>query len=177
MAHEKLKEALHYVIARCDDPARLGAIRLNKIMWFADRYAYRVNGASITADAYVKRRLGPCPKNVVAAINELATEQKIAVREMPVPGGHVMRHFFGTKEAEVEALSEQDRKILDAFTGVICDNFSANEISDATHDHVWEAADLGEEIPLFTTFAKKGEITADVRLWATEAAMQVAAAN
>ena len=37
MAHEKLKEALHYVIARCDDPARLGAIRLNKIMLYADR--------------------------------------------------------------------------------------------------------------------------------------------
>ena len=175
MAHEKLKEALHYVIARCDDPARLGAIRLNKIMWFADRYAYRVNGATITADSYVKRRLGPVPKNVLAAIDELASEQKIAVREAPVPGGYVMRHFFGIKEVDVEALSEQDRKILDAFTGVICDNFSANEISDATHDHVWEIAELGEEIPLFTTFAKRGEITAEVRQWATEAVLQIAA--
>ena len=62
MAHEKLKEALHYVIARCDDPARLGAIRLNKIMLFADRFAYRMNGATITADPYVKRRLGPVPE-------------------------------------------------------------------------------------------------------------------
>ncbi len=175
MAHDKLKEALHYVIARCDDPARLGAIRLNKIMHFADRYAYRVNGTSITADTYVKQRFGPVPKNVRAAIAELAAEQKIVVREASVPGGHTMRHFFGMKEVEADTLSEQDRKILDAFTGVICDNFSANEISDATHDQVWEAAESGEEIPLFTAFAKRGEITSEVRAWATEAVTGIAA--
>lgn len=175
MAHEKLKEALHYVIARCDDPARLGAIRLNKIMWFADRYAYRVNGASITADTYVKQRLGPVPRHARAAISELASEDKIAVREATVPGGYVMRHFFGTKEADVGALSEQDRKILDAFTSVICDNFSSNEISDATHDHVWEAAEIGEDIPLFTTFARRGEVTAEVRQWANSVVTEMAA--
>lgn len=168
MAHEKLKEALHYVIARCDDPARLGAIRLNKIMWFADRYAYRMNGTSITADAYVKRRLGPVPKNVNPAIGELAAEGKVVVREAALPSRTVMRHFFTMKAPEVGALSEQDREILDFVTSLICDNFSANEISNATHDQVWEAADLGEEIPLFTTFARRGEITEEVRQWASE---------
>ncbi len=168
MAHEKLKEALHYVIARCDDPARLGAIRLNKIMWFADRYAYRMNGTTITADAYVKRRLGPVPKNVVSAIAELASEGKIAVREAALPSKNVMRHFFRMKAPEVESLSEQDRTILDYVTSVICDNFSANEISNATHDQVWDAAELGEEIPLFATFAQRGEITQEVRQWASQ---------
>lgn len=178
MAHEKLKEALHYVIARCDDPARLGAIRLNKIMWFADCYAYRLNGTSITADSYVKRRLGPTPKNVLPAIAELAAEGKVAVREEALPSNYVMRQFFPVKDVEVETLSEQDREILDAYRRVICDNFSANEISNITHDQVWEAADLGEEIPLFATFASRaGEITEDVRKWASEAvvALELAA--
>jgi len=169
MAHEKLKEALHYVIARCDDPARLGAIRLNKIMWFADRLAYRMNGTTITADSYVKRRLGPVPKNVLSAIGELAQEGKVVVREVPVPGNKVMRHYIPMRAAEVEALSEQDREILDSITRVICDSFSANEISDMTHDQVWEAAELGEEIPLFATFAQRGEITIEVRKWANDA--------
>jgi hypothetical protein len=175
MAHEKLKEALHYVIARRDDPARLGAIRLNKIMLFSDRLAYRMNGTTITADSYVKRRLGPAPKNVLAAIGELAAEGKVVVREMPSPGNKVMRHYIPMMEADVEALSAQDRQILESVTRVICDNFSANEISDATHDQVWEAAEIGEEIPLFTTFARRGEITADVRKWATDAVHKLAA--
>lgn len=169
MAHEKLKEALHYVIARCDDPARLGAIRLNKIMLFADRFAYRMNGATISADTYVKRRLGPVPKNVLAAIGELAQEGKIVVREVPTPGNMIMRHYINMHAADVEALSAQDREILNAVTSVICDNFSANEISNATHDEVWEAAELGEEIPIFTTFARRGEITNEVRQWASQA--------
>lgn len=170
MAHEKLKEALHYVIARCDDPARLGAIRLNKILWFADREAYRMNGSSITADSYVKRRLGPAPKNVLAAIAELASEDKIAVREAALPSNYVMRHFFKLAEPGVSALSDQDRAILDAIMDIVCDNFTANEISNATHDHIWESAEIGEEIPLYVAaFAVPGQITDEVRSWASEA--------
>lgn len=176
MAHEKLKEALHYVIARCDDPARLGAIRLNKIMWFADCYAYRVNGASITADSYVKRRLGPTPKNVLVAIRDLASEGKVAVREEALPSNYVVRQFFPMKDPESETLSEQDREILDSHRRVICDHFSANEISNLTHDQVWDAAEIGEEIPLFATFASRpGEITEEVRNWASNAVQELAA--
>jgi hypothetical protein len=176
MAHEKLKEALHYVIARCDDPNRLGAIRLNKIIWFADCFAYRKNGASITADAYVKRRLGPTPKNVLPAIAELAAEGKVAVREEALPSNYVLRQFFPLRDAEVETLSEQDREILDGYRRAICDNFSANEISNLTHDQVWEAAEIGEEIPMFATFAaRSGEITEEVRQWASQAVLELAA--
>lgn len=177
MAHEKLKEALHYVIARCDDPARLGAIRLNKILWFADREAYRLNGLSITGDSYVKRKLGPTPKNVLAAIAELAAERKIVVREASLPSNYVMRHFFKLTDAEVPSLSDQDRAILDAFMRLVCDNYTANEISNASHDQVWYAAEMGEEIPLYAAaFATPGQITQEVRAWASETVAEKIAA-
>lgn len=175
MAHDKLKEALHFVISRCADPSKLGAIRLNKIVWFADRFAFRLNGNSITADTYVKRRLGPVPKNVLPAIAELATEGKISVRESSLPSGNIMRHFFTLAEPATETLSEQDKEVLSSFTDLICNNFSANEISDLTHDQVWQAAETGEEIPLYATFAQSGEITAEVREWASNAANALAA--
>ena len=174
MAHEKLKEALHYVISLCDDPSKLGAIRLNKIMWFADKYAFRLNGATITADTYVKRRLGPVPKNVLAAVGELSAEGKVVSRETTVPGNNVMRHFFTLLPPENSVLSDQDRDILHSFSELICNGFTANEISDLTHDQVWEAAELGEEIPMFATFAQAGPITSEVRLWASEKAMALA---
>lgn len=174
MAHEKLKEALHYVISHCDDPARLGAIRLNKIMWFADCYAYRLNGASITADSYVKRKFGPVPRHVLAALRELQSDGKIAARETPYYNG-TMRQFFSMQAVEHERLSEQDRDILASYSDIICKNYSANEISNISHDQIWEAADDGEEIPLYATFAaNRGEITAEVRDWATEAAKSFA---
>ena len=175
MAHDKLKEAVHYVISLCTDPSKLGAIRLNKIMWFSDKYAFRLNGATITADSYVKRRLGPVPKNVLAAIGELAAEGKVAARETTVPGNNVMRLFFTLTPPESAVLSDQDRAVLASFTDLICNNFTANEISSATHDQVWEAAEIGEEIPMYTAFAQPGEITAEVRAWANEQALALAA--
>jgi hypothetical protein len=36
MATEKFKAMVHYIVAACDDPQRLGAVRLNKICWFTD---------------------------------------------------------------------------------------------------------------------------------------------
>jgi hypothetical protein len=105
---------------------------------------------------------------VLPAIAELAKEGKVVVREVPTPGNKVMRHFIPMTAANVDALSPQDKEVLDVVTSLICDNFSANEISDVTHDEVWRAAEIGEELPMYTVFARQGEITAEVRRWATD---------
>ncbi|MCB2066370.1 MAG: SocA family protein [Erythrobacter sp.] len=176
MANEKLKEALHYVIECCDDSSRLGAVRLNKILWFADCHSYRDHGTSITTDGYVKRRFGPVPKRVLAATRELEEEGKIAIREVPYSSRKSFREFISLKQPDHHALSEQDLEILHAYTQIICNEFSAARISELSHDQIWEAADEGEEIPLFTIFASiPGAITNDVRKWANEVALKVAA--
>lgn len=176
MANEKLKEALHFVIESCDDSSRLGAIRLNKILWFADCHSYRDHGTAITADGYVKRRFGPVPKRVLAATRELEEEKKIAIREVPYSARKSFREFMSLSSPEVSALSEQDKQTLAAYTHIICNEFTAAKISDVSHDQIWEAADEGEEIPLYTIFASEaGAITDPVRDWANQAAMQAAA--
>jgi hypothetical protein len=39
-------------------------------------------------------------------------------------------------------------------------------ISHASHDDIWEMAEIGEEIPLTTVFAVRGEVTEDDVAWA-----------
>lgn len=170
MAHEKLKEALHYVIENCADSSRLGAIRLNKILWFADSHAYRENGLTVTGDGYVKRKFGPVPKHVLAALRELQDEGKIVVREVPYTTRKTFREFISLSTPETRELSQSDKEWLTAYTDIICNEFTAARISDISHDQVWEAADEGEEIPLYTVFASQpGAITDDVRSWANGA--------
>lgn len=176
VTNEKLKEALHYVIECCDDSSRLGAVRLNKILWFADCHSYRDHGASITADGYVKRRFGPVPKKVLAATRELEEEHKIAIREVPYSSRKSFREFISIKKPDHSALSEQDMEVLKACTHMICNEFSATQISEVSHDQVWEAADEGEEIPFFTIFAAiPGAITDEVRKWANGVSLSKAA--
>jgi hypothetical protein len=59
MATEKFKALVHYIVASCDDPQRLGATKLNKVLWFADAFSYRATKNSITDETYVKRQRGP----------------------------------------------------------------------------------------------------------------------
>lgn len=166
MNRAKMKAMVHHVIAN-SDPVRLGAIRLNKIMWYADTLAYRSTGASISGETYVKRQFGPVPKNVLNILGELEAENAIVVRDQP-RFGVVLREFFAkTPSAPEGALSKDELAILEDVRGVICDEHTAMSISELSHDQVWEAANMGEEIPMAATLAAfPGEMVAQVEHWA-----------
>lgn len=166
MASERLKSLVHYVVASCDDPRRLGATRLNKILWFADTIHYRITGESISNEIYVKRKNGPVPKSILYAIRELESDGKVHVREID-RAGYRMRIFTALKEPSVDDFTPRQRDIIQALTSEICSNFTATGISDLSHDHIWAAANEGEEIPMYVTLAsRRGEITAEVTAWA-----------
>lgn len=165
MATEKFKNLVHFVVASCEDPQRLGATRLNKILWFADAAAYRLNGVSISGETYVKRKRGPVPKSILHAIRELEAEERIHVRDKTFPG-YKMRLFVALKDADTAAFSEQEMEIVRGIAQEICDVHSANSISDLSHDQIWLAANDGEEIPLHAVLAaNSGELTEEVMAW------------
>ena len=79
---DRFKELVHYVCHHCDDTRKMGAIKLNKILWCADTYAYRLYGRTISGEtAYIKRQHGPVPKRIVATLKDLEQEGLIKIRE------------------------------------------------------------------------------------------------
>lgn len=162
---DKLKAVVHFVISKCDS-SRLGATRLNKILWYADTISHRISGASMTGETYVKRQHGPVPYHILGILRELEGEGAIIINER-VKAGYPMREFLARREPNRKALSADEMDILDDVAAVICDNHSAASISDLTHDCVWEAANIGEEIPMHAIFAAQpGEVTPAVLAWA-----------
>src|SRR5215831_1677028 len=78
MSANRLAALAHYVIWRCN-PAELGTVKLNKILWFADLEYYRRTGHTITgATAYTKLPHGPVAKGILEALDGLEAEDKIA---------------------------------------------------------------------------------------------------
>jgi len=166
MAPEKFKKLVHYVIARCEDPTRLGATRLNKILWFSDSIAYRLNGVSISGEAYVKRQHGPVPRHILVTLQELKGEGQILIRDRE-HFGRRMKMFVSLNDPEIEFLSEQERQIAEDVMDAICEHHTAQSISDLSHDIIWEAAHMGEEIPMAATLAANvGEISPEIMAWA-----------
>ena len=61
MATEKFKALVHFIVHECqENPSKLGAIRLNKALWYTDVVSFRASGASVTNESYVKRQMQYC---------------------------------------------------------------------------------------------------------------------
>jgi hypothetical protein len=162
-----LKELSHYICWRVEDPAKLGATKLNKALWFSDTIAYRLNGRSITNASYVKRQFGPVPRRILPVLDELHQEGKVVVRERR-HFQYTLRELVALQPPADDMFSAQEVEIIDTVVAWICDNHTASSISELTHDSVWETANNGEEIPMYAVLgAMEGEITEEDKAWAS----------
>lgn len=163
----RAKKLVHYICAKCDDPAKLGATKLNKVLWYCDTIAYRMRGQTISGDtSYIKRQFGPVPKRIQEILAELQNEKALLIRESEF-FGKVKRDFIALKPADMSDFTDDEREIIDEVLKIICDQFTAVSISELSHDIIWDAAEIGEEIPIHAVLAAHPEaITKDDKAWA-----------
>jgi len=162
----RFKKLVHYVCSQCaDDPTKLGAVKLNKALWLSDLTSYYNLGAPITDSRYVKRQYGPVPSGVVPVLRELELEGVLTVRSVE-HFGKPKKEFIVRKPAEESFLSLEEKEIVDQIIAWVTERHTAISISNWSHDHIWQAAKDGEEIPHFTVFANPGKITDEDREWA-----------
>ena len=172
---DKLKRLTHYVCVKCGDPSRLGAVKLNKILWLSDVFAYMNLGDSITGERYVKRQFGPVPKHVLAALEQLEAEGTIAIRK-EVFHGFKKTEFQPFGETDISGFSAEQIALIDDIVEWVCSDHTARSISDLSHTDVWEIAQIGEEIPHHSMFVcQLGELDEDDMAWAIEEVQQQAA--
>lgn len=132
----RLAKVAHYVIARTE-PARLGAVKLNKVLWFADVENYRRTGRSITGlSAYVRLPRGPVPDGIQIALEELTTSGAISIRRQKV-FSYDRFEYVWLKEPDVSGFSAQEIDLLNQAIAAI-ESLTASEVSEYTHqDPLW----------------------------------------
>ncbi|NKE69119.1 DUF4065 domain-containing protein [Ramlibacter sp. RBP-2] len=162
----KFKALVHYICQKAEDPSCLGAIKLNKVLWYSDSIFFKLHGQSITGETYVKRQFGPVPRDIVGVIDELVAEGKIA-RGRVDHFGHLKSEFIAIEEADVSQFTGPEIQIIDEAFEHVCINNTAKSISEETHGVIWQIAAMGEPIPLATVFASEvGEVDEDDLAWA-----------
>ncbi len=168
---KKLKALTHYVCWKCENPAVLGATKLNKALWVSDLWSYIRTGVPITGETYVKRQYGPVPRTILTIIGELESEGAIVTRDRQYDT-YMKREFIALTEPELSIFSAQEISVIDKAIDFVCHQHTAREISDRTHDDIWEIAEIGEEIPYHAMLAVTlGEVTAEDVAWAREGAV------
>ena len=170
---QRFIDMIHYICGSCGDPAALGATKLNKIAWFVDTLSFRMNGASLSGEVYVKRQFGPVPRNIQSALASLEAQGKIVVIEPKVQ--YQPRQFIARQAPDPGVFSNQERELLDLIIHEVCEKHTATSISDVSHNQIWDAALMGEVIPMEAVLAAyPGEITQEDLLWANAVVERVA---
>lgn len=163
----KFKALVHHIIHKCGDhPEQLGATRLNKVLWFSDIIVYQIKGVSITGETYVKRMFGPVPYHILETLRGLKKDGCIVIKEPEHP--YDTREFKSERSPDPDILSEEEKRVASVVLDAILGR-SANNVSEKSHDIIWDAAKEGEEIPLYATLvAVPGEITEEMIEWAKQ---------
>ena len=148
---EKFKELIVYVAERCADDPSFGAVKLNKILYYADFDAYRLLNQPISGATYRKLSEGPAPKELVKSRDELIEQGRIELEERPYFNRTQKRIVLTLGEAaNPEMFSVDERQVVDQVIQFFWGK-SAREVSDYSHrEPGWLAAGEREPIPYET---------------------------
>lgn len=165
MSLDKFSAAVHYVISK-DDFGDVGKTKLNKILWFSDCAAWRKLGHTITGlKEYAKLQYGPVPPNIERVLLKLSLSGKISADQHYV--GTYLRHAYKVRKpyGKKNILSNEELEIIDSVMSAV-KPLSAFDVSELSHDELWEATPHGKMIPVQA--AASQFITPDERImdWA-----------
>lgn len=143
---EKLKELIVYLSILSEGDRFYGAIKLNKLLFYADFMAYLRFGKSITGQEYQRLEHGPAPRRLRPVVERMKKAGDIIVREETFGGFRQVR-TLAKREPELALFSGPEVALIDETIHRFR-QLSATDISEKSHDFLgWKLAELGETIP------------------------------
>jgi len=142
----KLRELILHVCRKSKNDPRFGAVKLNKLLFYADFLAYLELGQAITGHEYQKLENGPAPRKLLPILERMEDEDEITFRT---------GIFYGRKQRKTVALRKPKLKVFTADEIELVDRVIDNcrgrtgtAMSNMSHTFIgWELAEIGETIP------------------------------
>jgi hypothetical protein len=163
----KLRAAILYVCNNCE-ASQLGAVKLHKVLYFADMLHYAWNGVPITGATYRKRPLGPTCDQLLTTLASLARDGSIEIREIDY-FGYRKKEFISLKPCDVILFNNNELAILNEVIEFVCRNNTAKTISDFSHNKAWDLAKFGDILKYNSVFHLfPTQVSAESMEWATQ---------
>jgi Antitoxin SocA-like, Panacea domain len=162
----KLKAAILYTCQKCE-AGQLGAVKLNKVLYFADMLHYAHVGTSITGSQYRKRSFGPTNDQILVTLAELKRQGAIEIRDVDY-FGYIKKEYIAVESPDTSRFSNIEKFLLDDVIEFVCFNHSAKTISEFSHNKAWELTKFGEVIPYNSVFHLfPTEVSLETMEWAS----------
>jgi hypothetical protein len=168
----KLKSVVLYTCAKCE-PSRLGAVKLHKVLYFADMIRFAQAGTPITGATYRKRPLGPTCDQLLSTLRVLEQANALTVNEVDY-FGYRKKEFVALAQPDLTRLAQDEIALLDEVIDFVCAQNTAKTISDYSHNRAWEQADFGEELKYNSAFLLfPAQVSPEALDWASSEVAQV----
>ena len=156
---ERLKELILYISARCSEDPTFGAIKLNKILYFADFLSYGTTGEPVTGAAYMRLRMGPVPRRLLPVREKMIEDRELVIQKRRVYQ-HEQHRTVPLREPILDNFKPNDISVVDELIRVFWGR-TAEEVSDLSHGAAWEIAGDEESIPYQAAYLSNEGVTQD----------------
>lgn len=147
---KKLGELMVYVASKCERHERFGAVKLNKVLFYADFVAYTWRGKPITGAEYRRLQFSPAPVRLLAIERALTSTNAVVKRATVAPGGHQENRLIPLRTADLSLFEAEEIAIVDQVVEALKDH-TAKDVSECSHRFPgWGFAGDNEVIPYFT---------------------------
>jgi len=146
---ERVAAAVHYVIFRTD-AGKLGHVKLNRVLWYADLEHYRRHGASITGlQQYSRAPQGPLAPEIFRAVGWLARTGKVSERPVAV-ADYTRREMVSVRDPDVLAFRSGEPAVLDRMISVIAPLTARQLVQMTSADPLWREISPGGAMVIAT---------------------------
>lgn len=156
-ATAKLRELVLYIAGQCENDPTFGAVKLNKILFYADFISFAEYGEPITGVRYKKYPLGPVPVVLKRVRKKMEADGDVVIRKKTYYGG-TQHRVTPIREPDFEKLSARDVALVDHIIKVFADH-SGSAMSELSHDRAWRNASEGDAIPYEAAFVSDEPLT------------------
>ena len=154
----KLRELILYVSRKLEGDETFRAVKLNKVLFYADFMAYLRTGCSITGQEYQALPQGPAPRRLIPIRTELENSDRAIIKIVK---------YYGKDQQKCITLDDPDLSIFTAEEISLVDKVieglwdaNATMISNLSHHFIgWQLADEGETIPYSVALVGNRDLT------------------
>jgi len=170
----KLKTVVLYVCSKCE-PSELGAVKLHKVLYYADMISYIENGIPLTGATYRKRALGPTCDSLLPVLREMTSSGAIRVQDVEY-FGYQKKEYLPLTQPDISRLNSNEVEILDEVIDFVCRSNTAKTISEFSHSTPWELVEFGDVLPYHNALHLiPKQVSQEAFDWALEEAVSVEA--
>jgi len=161
MAWPKLQQLLLYVARESANDPRFGAVKLSKILYYADFAAYRRLGHPITEAEYQNLAEGPIARELLSARRALEDAGAAAIELRPLYNGRTQQRFVAIQDPDPDTFTDDERAIVDEVIKELW-LLDGRAVSDLSHrEFGWVTTIRGETIPYHTAWVGSDTLTAE----------------